>query len=432
LYQKALATLAPSESALDPNDIALDDLAALVKEVETLDLERPDKRLLNKTRGVSSQASAQEPSEEAIRDEAEPFLMEEVELPITGEPEESTMDIDTDPEHLVPLIPNLQLPPALSLFNFGLLTLVDFPSQPVVPVCLVCRKVIKAYNVRSLQEHFRDNHDAMLPSSLRLQPFEPTLVAPIPTSLSQDEEEEDEEMMADELPEGFLDRNDELNLAQQEDEILFKPPTKRYKFEPLNKWWADFSPITTFPNERPPTKIPAIPFLVLFDGHGCPVQDCPFASRDLDSVKRHLRTHQEEDTYLAPLNCKMQSLHYRQDNSSFFSIIPPPESVPTISIQERMYNELVKERPTAAISGIEYANAFMLRFKYSSIYPGDVATYNAHAAQYIVKSTILHDRNQELWEQLLALGCFAYAWRMHGVLTNCLSLYQRILGFKLP
>jgi hypothetical protein len=427
----ALAALAPSESALDPNDIALDDWAALFKEVEILDLEQPDKRLLNKMPGGSSPAPGQEAPEELTGDDPQPFLMEEVDLPATEEPQQPAMDVGPDPGHLVPLIPNLQLPPALCLFSFGLLTLVGFPSQPIVPVCLICHKVIGSENVRALQEHFREHHDSMPPSSIRLRPFEPTVVTELPTSASKDDEEMEDEPVDEDLPEGFLDRNDEPNITQQEDEILFKPPTKRYKYEPLHEW-AKSSPITNLPDKRPPTIIPAIPFLVLYDGWRCLSEGCSYASLEQDSIKKHIGKHHKTDTYLVPEPCKAQSLHYRIPRSSYFPVVPPPESVPTISIQERMYNELVKERPTAAISGIEYANAFMLRFKYSSIYPGDVATYNAHAAQYIVKSTILHDRNQELWEQLLALGCFAYVRRMHGVLTNCLSLYQRILGFKLP
>jgi hypothetical protein len=402
LYQTAIAALRSPEWLIDSADSALEDMGAIISQVESLDIEH-----------------TAEPVHDPIPESQPPV----------EEPVSSTMDIDPDPARLVPLIPNLQLPALLSMFNFGLLTLVNFPSEPIVPVCLICRKVIHSAKITALTEHFTDNHKTLGPSSIQLKPYEATIVTPLEAAAMFDEELEGEPK-EEELPDGVLDRNDEQNLVMQEDEVLYQPSTKRYKFGPLHEWFKT-SPITIFPEERPPTLIPAIPFFILHDGLGCPVESCLFVSLNEDTIKRHIWQHGETDTYPEPVQCKVQSLNYRQGNSPYFPVIPPPESLPAISIDEKMLKELVKERASTNVSGIEYANAFMLRFKYRSIYPDDPTTYNDHAAKYIVKATILHDRNQEFWEHLLTLGCFAYVRKMYAPLRDAFALYQRLLGWEL-
>jgi hypothetical protein len=136
LYQQAISTLHPPEWLIDSDDIALEDMGAIISQVESLDIEQT-------TAAVHSPIpESQPPVEESVS---------------------STIDVDPDPARLIPLIPNLQLPALLSMFNFGPLTLVGFPSEPIVPVCLICRKVIHSAKITALTEHFNDNHKTLGP-----------------------------------------------------------------------------------------------------------------------------------------------------------------------------------------------------------------------------------------------------------------------------
>ncbi|CAG8640645.1 10683_t:CDS:2 [Acaulospora colombiana] len=385
----ARAHIKSPESDLDEEDPALLDLQAVENQVHDLDLDTEEQALEVLYPEAFETVTAPSPS----------GLPEEME--VDGTP----MEVDWDITSPVPHLPNLSLPSALSRFYFGVLELVDFPGSPMILVCYACRKTLKTKDVRRAQRHYRENHENSSSLKVTLQPF-PMLTGEMPVDLpdggvDSEEEEQEQDEVVDELMEG-----DEALDSQDEERI------------PLRKWFQKHANTLSFPEPRPSTIIPAIPFFPLLDGFSCPFRDCPFAAFTNKPVVTHINqkhrrelVRDDEEYDLRPKCGPVQSLHYRQGRFSPFRIQDPitPTSKP-LSIQQLVAERLCsrKKAPTGEVKGFQYANAFMLRFRYRSIYPQDASTWTKHVARLVPKVSLIHSPHQTDEEHMIVLGCLLY------------------------
>jgi hypothetical protein len=394
LYDKAVALLTLPDTALDELDQGLQDHLQVDAQFNELDVEDPEAALDTILRALSLEPPVRPDSPEVQRQ--------------------------------VPEIPNLNLPIGLSQYQFGLLQLVDFPSQPTILVCLACRKAVSTDQSKQCIEHIRNTHDNRVPVSVPLVAFPSTL---LPDAV--DDEESDEEEGGMEQDKVDMDE-EELDLDEEE-RVPRRSNPGRYKA--LHNFFKSSTIKISKPSPLPDQIIPAIPFFPLANGYKCPVDDCIYASPHAEPIQGHLNSKHmtlgDNEAYPAPLQCKIQTLDIRTGNTPYFAVHSPPENSPSISVEQRVLEQLLpQDDPSSLRDKAPYTNAFMMRWRYRSIYPNEFAAYTPHVDKLLPRSTIIHSDHQSAKEQLLALGCFAYAVRVGKTLAATSDGHRRLFGYK--
>lgn len=323
------------------------------------------------------------------------------------------------------MIPNLVLPTMLSQYQFGLLTLVDFSDQPTILVCLACRKAVLTDRAKQCVEHIREAHNNEIATSVPLTTFKTS------NPLKDDDEEDPQPMEEEEELPDVLDPNDEH--MDEEPKKVRKP---RGYYTPLYNWFDTNHIKISKPSPCPNRIIPAIPFFPIVDGFRCSITDCLFTAHSSVTVQQHINNHMEldqDDAFPIPIACRMQTLDSKRGFTPHFAVLMPPQVPPVVSIQARALEQLrPHENPSTPLDKAPYTNAFLMRWRYRDIYPKEFSTYTTHVDKLLPRSTIIHTEHQSAKEQLLTLGCFAYAVRGSRALQKTLDVYRRLLGHKQP
>jgi hypothetical protein len=311
-----------------------------------------------------------------------------------------------DPANVLPVIPNLEMPPGLSSYNFAVLNLVDFPQEKgqcrSIIVCTACHKCIRTQKHDSLIEHFRDTHHE---ETIRFAyvPF-PEYTAPPP-----------------------VDRT-------------WKSDSKRsQKYGPLRKWMAENAGRLTAPG-FPSKTIPAIPFFPLQRVWGCTYPDCNLAFNAEDSAQRHfINIHgsnsREDDSFSKAERCTAQTLNCRGISGSLFRVtVTDLDLQPTtISADDILDSEIrLRPLPTASehLKAAACSNVFLKRYPFHTIFPPTIEEYTPRVRKLFNLARATHSRKQQLDEQLTAITCFAYVSTIVKQMHSEQHLVNRLLGWK--
>jgi hypothetical protein len=379
----------------------------------------------------------------------------------------SSQDGPTGNAHVVTRVPidlqvveNLSFPEAMIAFGFGRLTLVDFPMQPHVPVCLCCKSIFDITVSKRLADHYqkcKSSNDSTTPTqqhlSTKQDDEEEITHAQEDIHAEEDIPMEDVRVGGEEEPQGeaegqLLDPNDEQAAEDDIDEpvaaskILIDTSAqgsshnyRKAHIGELTKYLTVFplSKVTQYPTQP----IPSIPFAKPAILYTCPIQNCPRSFTSESEANTHINKHPAQDDstddFLAPVPCPAQKL-FAKNITTRFRIIPEPietRTVLTLTDKVRDKLQVKNESSSRLIDGPQQLNLFMKKMGYFRVFPEDRANYNDFVNQRMPKVTMIHHARQPAIYQLLTIAVFVYLMDGRHQLRSTDHLIWRHFGNKL-
>lgn len=294
------------------------------------------------------------------------------------------MDVDEVPDPDFVQYRHVQYPVTLSQYNFAVLHLVDFPGSPIVPYCLVCKKVIGSDNGRALLEHRRTTCTVIEV----LEEQEDTAESPRP-----------------------VDREDvDDSVDGSEEEHTVAPPKRDIGLGQRFQTCLETHGVTKIGTVIPIKVIPAIPLLNTLKAFWCPEETCFKAFNTHGSARDHcVRDHGHSPEFIQ--QGPTQTLGTHGDRSRFKVQEPEPEIRPEVDVATLMHNFLhakTEVKSVAALPGVANSNIFFDFFNYMAAYPKNLNDYSTFVRRLLPKPTIIAREGQDTSFQLLAVSILLY------------------------
>lgn len=294
----------------------------------------------------------------------------------------------------LPVFVHVEHHPALSQFGMALLSLVDFPGQPVIVVCTECRIGLTPTKV-NLRQHSL-SHEAVAQED-------------IPEIPEEDVESDIEEYIK---PVPAKRRNRDLNSL-----ALFVESNTL------------FSLLSTI--EFPSLPIAEIPFLQLQHGFKCPT--CTTISKSEKTITTHI--HKHHATHDTPLPILVQQLIPSGTSASqpFQVIQQEMRTTSEIDLLSSVLQsvDIGSDVAHSSLLGIQHRNPFIYTFKYEAIFPENINERQAFVQSRLVPTSLISGHNSEPKWHLLHVTAAVYVFLHREHLKQAPHLIRRQIGNRL-
>ena len=364
--------------------------------MNTLDVECEDPTLVSPDRLAQLAENMKELSMEPPEEEEE---MAQDPLPMPPPSQQQTGQ-----GHSVEVMPHLEVPPILSTQGLGILTLVDFPGQPKILVCLQCRFSFSITKKRSIEAH-------RCPGSKEL----------VETREEEEVDTEDDERMEED--------------EEEEDPKRAPSPTLLNSTLVSDYLSHRMETLATARSLAPTGPIPAIAFFPIEQGFHCPVSTCHVAHATAKTVQHHIYHHHADiQPRPQPVAGPVQTLR-RVSKPTHFKVLPPEVPPARISVRQQVLDALLESEGAgttdADVLGPQFIDTFYKTFPYHTLFPDNPKERTEFVQKRIVPLSPLYNENQPFSNQFLAVGCLLYMLQGSQVLFETDNTVQRHFGNKL-